>query len=83
MAGFNTEIEHKGTRFHVQTQDLGYPSNCIETTIYKSGRALTARKTFYTSMLGQPDSKEKIHLLIKDQHERICSEIRQGKLDHL
>ncbi len=83
MAGYNTNLEHKGSLFHVQTQDLGSPSNCIETTIYKSGRALTSRKTFYTSIIGQPDNKEKIFMLLKDQHERICQEIQGGKLDHL
>ncbi|MBE0460276.1 MAG: hypothetical protein IBX60_01385 [Candidatus Aminicenantes bacterium] len=83
MAVYNTEVEHKGTIFHVQTQDKGLGVNYIESIIYKSGRVISSRKTFYTAFLGSPNLKEKITQVVKDQHEATCKEISSGKFDHL
>lgn len=83
MAGFNTEHPHKGSVFHVQTQDYGSNAHFIESVIYKSGRVLASRKTFYTSLLGEPGLKEKIESILKDQHKTILDEISKGRFDHL
>ena len=83
MAGFNTEIVHNGVNFHVQTQDMGMSAKYIESIIYKSGKVLSSRRTYYANFLGKPDFREKIKSIIKDQHDTILREIREGKLDHL
>jgi hypothetical protein len=83
MAGFNDEIAHKGTFFHVQTQDLGRKFNCIESTIYKSGKFISSKKTSYTSYLNRPDIGKEIEQLLEKQHQTIIKEITDGKFDHL
>ena len=83
MAGFNTKIEHNGIAYIVQTQDLGSPSFCIESLIYKSGRTLPPRKTFYSQHLSSPTLKEKIHQLLEDQHKAALNAIADGQFDHL
>lgn len=83
MAGFNTEIDHQGQPYHVQTQDKGTGAGYIESIVYKAGRALSSRKTFYTSFLGSPDLQEKIQKIVEDQHNSILKEISAGKFDHL
>ena len=83
MAGYNTKIEKAGNTFIVQTQDKGKPQNCVESLIYKSGRTLAPRKTFYTQHLGDPDLQAKIHLIIEDQHRSILQAISEGKYDTL
>ena len=82
MAVFNTKIEHMGITYIVQTQDLGSPIYCIESLIYKSGRALSPRKTFYSHLLSSPKLKEKIHQILEDQHKAVLKTISDSKLDH-
>lgn len=83
MAGLNTEIEHKGHSFHVQTQDKGLGANYVETIIYKSGRVLSSRRSSYTSHLNSPELQQNIQSLIHQQHEAILAEIKEGRFDHL
>lgn len=83
MAGFNTTVTRSGTDFHVQTQDKGRPANYVESTVYKSGRVLSSRKTFYTSFLDSPDLQDKIRKIIREQHDTILKDIEEGKFDLL
>jgi hypothetical protein len=83
MAGYNTKIEKGGITFIVQTQDKGKPQNCVESLIYKSGRALAPRKTFYTQHLSHPDLPAKIQQIIEDQHRIVLQAISEGKFDNL
>ena len=83
MAGYNTKIEKSGNTFIVQTQDKGKPQNCVESLIYKSGRALAPKKTFYTQHLSDPDLQAKIHLIIENQHKSIIQAISEGTFDNL
>ena len=82
MAGYNTDVTHQGVTFHVQTEDKGLNTHYIESIIYKSGKALTSRKSSYISFLGSPALKEKIKQLLEEQHNTILKEISEGKFDH-
>jgi hypothetical protein len=82
MTGFNTEVKHKGVTFHVQTQDVGSRVQYIESLVYKSGKLLSTRKTYYTSFLGSPELRMKIQCLIEDQHNAVLKDIADGKFDH-
>jgi hypothetical protein len=83
MSGFNTEIEHGGTAFHVQTQDQGANAHYVESVIYKSGKVLSSRRTYYTSFLNSPALHTKISDIIQEQHAAILKEITDGHFDHL
>ena len=83
MAGFNTTVTREGVDFHVQTQDKGRSANYVESTVYKSGRVLSSRKTFYTSFLDSQDLQKKIKTIIEEQHNTILKEIAEGKFDPL
>ncbi|MDH7513485.1 MAG: hypothetical protein QHH14_11125 [Clostridiales bacterium] len=82
MTGFNTEVKHRGAAFHVQTQDVGSRAQYVESSVYKSGKLLATRKTYYTSFLGSPDVHQKIQRLMEDQHNAILKDIADGKFDH-
>ena len=69
--------------FHVQTQDKGKTAHYVESTVYKSGRVLSSRKTFYTAILDIPKLEEQINQIIQEQHQNIILEIEEGKFDHL
>jgi len=82
MNGLNTETTHNGISYHVQTQDKGLSVHYIESLIYKSGKLLSSRRAYYTAFLNNPDLREKIHSLIKKQHNAILKEIAEGRFDH-
>jgi len=83
MAGLNTEVVHNQEHYHVQTQDMGSGSNYVETTVFKSGRVLSSRRSFYTAFLNQPDLSERIQEIIQTEHQAVIQEIENGKFSHL
>ncbi|MFC2159041.1 hypothetical protein ACFLT9_14520 [Acidobacteriota bacterium] len=83
MLGINTDLIHDGKTFHIQTQDNGSSSHCIESLIYREGRVLTTRKSDYTPLLNSPDLENIVRQLLEEQHRGILAEISKGELDHL
>ncbi len=81
--GFNTEIEHRGEKFHVQTEDRGIQRPVIETLVYKGGEIVFSRKINYSSLIGKKDFKERVKEKLKNQHEKIIDEIKNGLHDEL
>ncbi len=83
MAGNNTDIEHNGFMFHVQTQDHGANVHYVESIVYKSGKVLASRRTYYTNILRSSILHDKIKEIIEEQHEGILKDISEGKFDQL
>jgi hypothetical protein len=83
MPGFNSEIKYKGGLFHIQTQDKGPTVQYVESFVYKSGKLLSSRKTFYTQFLSSPLLREKILQIMEEQHNTLLKEITEGKFDHI
>ncbi|NOR12512.1 MAG: hypothetical protein GQ545_04590 [Candidatus Aminicenantes bacterium] len=83
MPGYNTDIEHNGLMFHVQTQDQGANTQYVESIVYKSGKVLASRRTYYTNFLNSPTLNDKINKIIDEQHEGILKDISEGTFDHL
>jgi hypothetical protein len=81
MSGYNTRVEYRGAAYIVQTQDKGLAAQYVESLIYKSGKLLTSKKTFYTPSLSSPDIKALIERLMEAQHKKILEEIVEGKFD--
>ncbi len=81
MGGYNTRVEYRGAAYIVQTQDKGPAAQYVESLIYKSGKLLTSKKTFYTSLLTSPDVKTLIERTMEAQHKRILEEIVEGKFN--
>ncbi len=83
MPGYNTDIEHKGLMFHVQTQDQGASAQYVESIVYKSGKVLASRRTYYINFLNSATLYDKINEIINEQHEGILKDISEGTFDHL
>jgi hypothetical protein len=81
MSGYNTRVEYRGSAYIVQTQDKGPAAPYVESLIYKAGKLLTSKKTFYTSSLTSPDVKALIERTMEAQHKKILEEIVEGKFD--
>jgi hypothetical protein len=80
MNGLNTETTHEGMSYHVQTQDKGLNVHYIESLIYKSGKLLSSRRTYYTAFLNKTDLKEKIASLIKNNTTPFLRKYLKGSL---
>ena len=81
--GFNTDIKYRDEVFHVQTEDKGKSNPTIETLVYHSGEILLSRRISYAHLLGKSEPKKKVKSMMKNQHDQIISELKEGKFLHL
>ena len=81
MGGCDTRIDFRGETYIVQTQDKGPSAQYIESLIYRSGRLLTSKRTFYTALLGLPDATDRISRMMEEQHKTVLGQIVEGRYD--
>src|SRR5439155_11925280 len=79
VTGFNTDVQHQGKTFHVQTEDNGQQNPIIESLIYVGGEILAARRTSYADLLVKGLDEKEIAGRIEAQHNRMILDIRDGK----
>ncbi|HEX9723306.1 MAG TPA: hypothetical protein VGC53_03400 [Vicinamibacteria bacterium] len=81
ITGFNTDVNYKGTVFHVQTEDKGIANPIIESLIYKGGEILGSRRLPYSDVVQNGYDEKTVVKLMEDQHKTMIEEIRKGKFD--
>ncbi|HXV77735.1 MAG TPA: hypothetical protein VD788_15580 [Candidatus Polarisedimenticolaceae bacterium] len=82
ITGFNTDIEHLGRVFHVQTEDKGLDNPVVETLVYCGGEIIDARKNSYADLAAAGEcSEDEILVRMETQHHALIREIRNGKFD--
>jgi hypothetical protein len=79
LAGYNTNITYKGNTYHIQTEDSGLKNPVVVTLLYVKGAILTSKKTSYAHIKDDPDYKEKIKELMKQQHKTMIKELLSGR----
>jgi hypothetical protein len=80
--GYNTDVEHQGRVFHVQTEDKGLDNPIVETLIYCGGEILTSRRSSYEQLVGtERHSEEEVQRRMEAQHQGLIREIRNGGFD--
>jgi hypothetical protein len=83
LTGFNTDIEHSGTTYHVQTEDKGRGNPLVESLVYTSGEILYSRRTPYDDLVAQDVDREAIATLMERQHRSIVDAVHSGGLVRL
>jgi hypothetical protein len=81
MGGYNTRVDYQGDSFIVQTQDKGLGAQYVESLIYKSGRLLATKRSFYTAFIEAPDVQDRIERMMEEQHKAILGQIVEGRYD--
>jgi hypothetical protein len=82
ITGFNTDVEHDGRVFHVQTEDKGRGNPVVESLVYSGGEILTTRKTAYEELASSDGySEAAVTKLMEEQHQTLIREIRNGQFD--
>lgn len=83
LTGFNTDIQHAGTTYHVQTEDKGRSNPLVESLVYTSGEILYSRRTPYHDLVEQEVDREAIATLMERQHRSIVDAVSSGGLARL
>jgi hypothetical protein len=83
ITGFNTDIEHDGVIYHVQTEDKGLDSPIILSLVYVGGTILASKRSPYEDLIAEGFSDEVLAERLKRQHRLICAAIHSGRIDDL
>ncbi|HEU4710993.1 MAG TPA: hypothetical protein VFS76_05475 [Pyrinomonadaceae bacterium] len=83
ITGFNTDIEHDGVVYHVQTEDKGLDSPIILSLVYSGGTILASKRSPYADLIEQGFSDEALAERLKRQHRLICAAIHSGRINDL
>jgi hypothetical protein len=83
ITGFNTDIEHDGVVYHVQTEDKGLDTPIILSLVYSGGTILASKRAPYEDLIASGFSDEVLAERLKRQHRLICAAIHSGRIDDL
>jgi hypothetical protein len=83
ITGFNTDIEHDGVVYHVQTEDKGLDSPLILSLVYSGGAILASKRSRYEDLIAAGFDEEVLTKRLKRQHRLICAAINAGRLEEL
>jgi len=83
ITGFNTDIEHDGVVYHVQTEDKGLETPMILSLVYSRGEILASKRSRYEDLIAQGFSDEALAERLKRQHRLICAAIHSGRINDL
>ena len=83
ITGFNTDIEHDGVIYHVQTEDKGLDTPIILSLVYAGGTILASKRAPYEDLIAEGFSDEVLAERLKRQHRLICAAIHSGRINDL
>ncbi len=83
ITGFNTDIEHNGTIYHVQTEDKGLNAPIILSLIYVGGAILASKRSPYDDLIAAGFDQHALAERLQRQHKLICAAISAGRIEDL
>jgi hypothetical protein len=83
ITGFNTDVQHDGRVYHVQTEDRGREKAMLESLVYVGGTIVAKKSTPYIDQLSKGATEDMIGALLKKQHQVIIAAIKAGRIEEL
>lgn len=83
ITGYNTDVEHDGVVYHVQTEDKGLESPIVLSLVYSGGAILAAKRSAYDDLIAAGFQEAKLAERLKRQHRLICAAIHAGRIEEL
>lgn len=83
LTGFNTDIEHAGVVYHVQTEDKGLETPLILTLVYSGGAILASKRSPYDDLVAKGFEEPVLAERVNRQHKLICAAVLAGRLSDL
>jgi len=79
--GFNTDIKHEGTVYHVQSE-ARQQETLLQTQVFLRGRCIGKRASTYGDRAAAPGFAEaQIEQLLREQHKLVSDAIKEGRLE--
>lgn len=83
ITGFNTDIEHDGVIYHVQTEDKGVETPLILSLVYNRGTILASKRSPYNDLVQSGFNEQILAERLQKQHKLICAAVRAGRIEEL
>ena len=83
ITGYNTDVEHGGVTYHVQTEDKGLNTPIILSLVYSGGAILASKRAPYDDLIAAGFDQNALVERLQRQHKLICAAINAGRLDDL
>ena len=81
VPGFNHNVKHKGTPYHVQTEDSGIDNPRIITHLFVGGNIIASKKTSYADIVGAENLAQVVRELMEEQHKEMLRNLISGVYD--
>ena len=78
--GFNTDIRHNDTVYHVQSE-AREGEQLLQTQIFVRGRCIGKRAVSYATSAGEVNQDQQRERMLRDLHREVLDAIREGRLD--
>jgi len=78
--GFNTDVKHGDTVYHVQTE-AHLANHTFQSTVFLRGQCVGKKSGSYAEASDAAQTDQQLHEMLKNQHREIVEAIREGRLD--
>jgi len=80
ITGFNSDIDHGGKVFHVQTEEKGLDNPVVLTLVYCGGEIVTSLEASYADIVVEESAPEaELRRRMSVQHQELIRSIHRGK----
>ena len=83
ITGYNTDVEHGGVVYHVQTEDKGLQTPIILSLVYVGGAILASKRAPYNDLIAAGFDKQILTERLQRQHKLICAAVHAGRIEDL
>lgn len=83
ITGYNTDVEHGGVVYHVQTEDKGLQNPIILSLVYAGGEILASKRSAYQDLIRNGFIETVLAERLQRQHKLICAAIHAGRISEL
>jgi len=83
ITGYNTDVEHGGVTYHVQTEDKGLNTPIILSLVYSGGAILASKRSPYDDLIAAGFDQNALIERLQRQHKLICAAINAGRIGDL
>lgn len=83
ITGYNTDVEHNGVVYHVQTEDKGLRTPVILSLVYTGGAILASKRSAYDDLIANGFEEKVLVERLERQHKLICAAVHAGRIEEL
>ncbi|MFY9618344.1 MAG: hypothetical protein WAM70_08410 [Pyrinomonadaceae bacterium] len=83
ITGYNTDVEHNGVVYHVQTEDKGLRTPMILSLVYTGGAILASKRSPYDDLIASGFEEKALVERLERQHKLICAAVHAGRIEDL